>query len=86
MADKQTKTTTDQRHICDYPACSVRGAGHPLACNCRSPQTTIPTLRSLADWHVGQTDDGVPEITILLTDKDEARAWAAWLFERNEDA
>lgn len=28
--------TTDERHICDYPICSERGSGHPLACNCRS--------------------------------------------------
>lgn len=25
-----------EKHVCDYPACSVRGAGHPLACGCRS--------------------------------------------------
>ena len=22
------------RQVCDYPICSTRGAGHPLACNC----------------------------------------------------
>ena len=29
----------DDRQFCDYPICSTRGAGHPLACNCR---TTTP--------------------------------------------
>lgn len=38
-----TSETTDDRHICDYPVCSVRGAGHPLACNCRSWQRPAPT-------------------------------------------
>lgn len=33
-------TTADDRHICDYPVCSVRGAGHPLACNCRAVAVT----------------------------------------------
>ena len=30
---------TDDRHICDYPICSVRGSGHPLACNCRTDKS-----------------------------------------------
>jgi hypothetical protein len=43
-------------------------------------QSVAPPLQSLADWYVGQTTGGVPKIRILLTDKNEARAWAAWLF------
>ena len=45
----QTTSITDERHICDYPVCSVRGAGHPLACKCRSwikPPTEIPTTKA----------------------------------------
>ena len=26
----------DNRQVCDYPICSTRGAGHPLACKCRT--------------------------------------------------
>lgn len=29
-------TQPDDRQICDYPVCSERGSGHPLACGCRS--------------------------------------------------
>lgn len=36
MSEDVQKQTTDDRQICDYPVCSVRGSGHPLACNCRS--------------------------------------------------
>lgn len=47
MTDKSP--TTDDRHICDYPVCSVRGAGHPLACNCRSDksQTTSTQVQGM---------------------------------------
>lgn len=47
-------TIQDGPHICDYPTCSERGSGHPLACNCRSGsappqperQTTTPACSS----------------------------------------
>lgn len=45
-----TQTTADQRHLCDYPMCSDRGSGHPLACNCRSadqPRTKMTVAERL---------------------------------------
>jgi hypothetical protein len=46
----------------------------------------FPTVESLSDWHVGLAADGTPEVVVRLTDRAEARAWAVWLLERNEDA
>lgn len=51
--------TTDRRNICGYPTCSERGAGHPLACNCRlvdqpRTQTTAnpgDVVRAIAAMH-----------------------------------
>ena len=34
-AEYDQQDATD-RQVCDYPICSTRGAGHPLACNCRT--------------------------------------------------
>jgi hypothetical protein len=34
-------TASDDRPICDYPLCSERGSGHPLACKCRSSNPVI---------------------------------------------
>ena len=36
--------------ICDYPTCSVRGSGHPLACGCRSASAPKPTRRPSNLW------------------------------------
>lgn len=48
-SDEPQTTPTDDRQICDYPLCSVRGSGHPLACNCRSASATPqPTTEPLA--------------------------------------
>ena len=45
-----------------------------------------PPLSSLADWHVGTTDGGPPYyIQIMLTNADEARAWAEWLLALPSD-
>ena len=49
-------------------------------------KTTLPTVVSLGEWHVGLGEDGNPEVRFSLTDEDEARAWCRWLFERCEDA
>ena len=51
-------------------------------------ETTVagPPITSLQDWHVGATDNGMCEVRIVLSDKDEAGAWAIWLLERREDA
>ena len=38
--------TTRSRHICDYPACSERGSGHPLACGCISGTAKPPTTET----------------------------------------
>lgn len=49
------QTTADQRRLCDYPTCSDRGAGHPLACNCRSVEQPT-TTRTDFDFpkHIGE--------------------------------
>ena len=56
-------------------------------------EPTKPPIKSLGDFHVSastkgpdaiEVDSDVIEVRFVLTDKDEARAWAVWLFERQE--
>jgi hypothetical protein len=41
-----------------------------------------PTVTSMIDWTVGSVEDaGTHEVRIVLTDKDEVRAWAMWMLD-----
>jgi hypothetical protein len=45
--------------------------------------TALPSVVSLRGWRVGVTDYGTIEVFMTLADKQEARAWALWLADRN---
>lgn len=47
-----------------------------------NPETTAPPIASLVDFSVGLDDKERPTVTLHLSDKAEARAWAAWLFDQ----
>lgn len=47
-----------------------------------SNSETPPPIASLIDFSVSLDSEDRPTVTIHLSDKDEARAWAAWLFDQ----
>lgn len=47
-------------------------------------EPVLPTINSLSDWSVGLVvEDDTLEVRMRLTDREEARAWAVWLLDRD---
>jgi hypothetical protein len=43
----------------------------------------LPSVASIKAWAVQVTPYGTLEVRLTLTDRQEARAWAMWLADRN---
>jgi hypothetical protein len=47
-------------------------------------QTTPLPTKSMIEWSVGK-EDGIPTVTIRLSDLEEAKAWMTFLMESGDE-